>query len=67
VKARLSAFAGFWYDFVVGDDWTVAAGVVVAFALTYAVSRTSVPSWWLVPLAVMLLLPFSLWRATRKK
>lgn len=67
MKARLMAFADFWYDFIVGDDWRVAAGVVVAFAVTYAVSRTSVPAWWLVPLAVFLLLPFSLWRATRKK
>jgi hypothetical protein len=22
------AFARFWYDFVVGDDWRIAAGVV---------------------------------------
>jgi hypothetical protein len=25
----LSAFARFWWDFVVGDDWRIAAGVVV--------------------------------------
>lgn len=23
-------FLTFWYDFVVGDDWTVAVGVVIA-------------------------------------
>jgi hypothetical protein len=23
---RLSAFARFWYDFIVGDDWRVAVG-----------------------------------------
>ena len=30
----LKRFFAFWYDFIVGDDWTVAAGVVIAFALS---------------------------------
>ena len=65
--ARLRAFGAFWYDFVVGDDWRVAIGVVLALTVTYAVSRTSVPAWWLVPAAVALLLPMSLWRAVRTR
>ncbi len=65
--ARLRAFGAFWYDFVVGDDWVVAVGVVAALLITYAVSTTSVPAWWVMPVAVMVLLPFSLWRATRKR
>ena len=28
----LSDFARFWWDFVVGDDWRIAAGVVVVLA-----------------------------------
>ena len=44
--SKLRAFGAFWYDFVIGDDWLVAAGVVIALAITYAVSRTSVPAWW---------------------
>ncbi len=64
---RIKAFAAFWYDFIIGDDWLVAAGVVIALALTYAVSRTSVPAWWLLPLALGLLLPVSLWRGARKR
>lgn len=64
--ARLRSFAAFWYDFVVGDDWRVAVGVVLALAVTYGVSRTSVPAWWIVPAAVAVLLPVSLLRATRK-
>jgi hypothetical protein len=63
---RIRAFAAFWYDFVIGDDWLVAAGVVISLALTYALSRTAVPAWWLVPLFLVLLLPVSLWRATRR-
>lgn len=62
---RLRAFAHFWYDFVVGDDWQVAVGVAVALAITYGISRTSVPAWWILPATVALLLPISLWRAAR--
>jgi hypothetical protein len=67
IVARLRAFGAFWYDFVIGDDWRVAVGVVVALAATYGISRTGAPAWWLVPLAVAVLLPFSLWRATRRR
>jgi hypothetical protein len=64
--ARIRAFAAFWYVFVIGDDWLVAAGVVISLALTYALSQAAVPAWWLVPLFLVLLLPVSLWRATRR-
>jgi hypothetical protein len=66
VADRIRAFAAFWYDFVVGDDWLIALGVVAGLALTYLLSRTAVPAWWLLPLALAVLLPLSLWRATRK-
>ncbi len=65
--ARLRAFGAFWYDFIVGDDWRVAVVVIVALAATYGVSRGSVPAWWLLPVAVALVLPWSLWRARRKR
>ena len=67
VMRRLRAFGAFWYDFVVGDDWLIAVGVVIGQALTYALSRTTVPAWWLLPLSLVLLLPLSLWRATRHR
>jgi purine-cytosine permease-like protein len=65
--AALRQFCAFWYDFVIGDDWRVAVGVVVALTATYGLHRASVPSWWVVPAAVVLLLPYSLWRASRSK
>jgi hypothetical protein len=65
--ARLRSFLAFWYDFVVGDDWRVAVGVAAAFAATYAVSRAGVPAWWIVPVAALGLLSFSVWRATRPR
>jgi hypothetical protein len=66
MAVRLRAFLAFWYDFVIGDDWLVAAGVVAGLALTYALSRSAVPAWWLLPLCLAVLLPLSVWRATRK-
>ncbi len=61
----LARFFAFWYDFVVGDDWMIAAGVVLALALTALLVRRGVAAWWLLPVAVLLLLAASLWRATR--
>lgn len=61
----LRSFALLWWDFIVGDHWRIAAGVVLALAGTAAIATTSVPEWWLVPVAVATLLAMSLWRATR--
>jgi hypothetical protein len=61
----LGSFLHFWYDFVVGDDWRVAAGVVVALAGTAVLAHVNLPAWWLLPLAVIVLLVVSLLRAAR--
>jgi hypothetical protein len=51
-------FLRFVWDFVVGDDPLVAAGVVLAVAVTAVLEV-----WWLLPLAVLALLYVSLRRA----
>jgi hypothetical protein len=66
MTTRLRAFLAFWYDFVIGDDWLVAAGVAGGLAGTYLLSRSGLPAWWLLPLCLVVLLPVSLWRAARK-
>lgn len=63
---RLRAFGAFWYDFVVGDDWRVAVVVIAALAVTFGVSKSSIPAWWIMPVAVALILPASLWRARKR-
>jgi hypothetical protein len=61
----IRGFGAFWYDFVVGDDWRVAAGVVAGLLVTYGVSQTSIAAWWIAPVGVVGFLSVSLWHATR--
>ena len=61
----LRRFGTFWWDFVVGDDWRIAAGVVLALGATAALAATDEPAWWLLPLAVAFLLYVSLRRDAR--
>ena len=62
---RLRAFGRFWWNFVVGDDWRAAVGIVVAIGATAAVAAGGVDAWWLMPLAVAGILALSLRRETR--
>ncbi|HVM67059.1 MAG TPA: hypothetical protein VMU14_19480 [Acidimicrobiales bacterium] len=56
----LLAFGKFWYDFVVGDDWRVAAGVVLGVGATALVAQTALAAWWVLPFTVALTLAWSL-------
>jgi hypothetical protein len=62
---RARTFAAFWWDFVVGDDWRVAAGLAVGLAVSGLLAHVGVPAWWLMPAVIALLLVDSLRRATR--
>jgi hypothetical protein len=64
VKA-LRRFGTFWWEFVIGDDWRIAAGVVVALGASAALATTDEPAWWLLPIAVAALLYVSLLRDAR--
>ena len=59
------AFLRFWYDFIVGDDWRVAAGIGVALAMTALLAGGDVAAWWVMPVAVILVTWLSLRRAIR--
>lgn len=54
---------GAW-EFVVGDDWRTALGVVIALGLVAALATAGIAAWWLMPPAVLALLARSLRRAT---
>ncbi len=64
MKRLQSGAVGVW-EFVVGDDWRTALGVVFALALTAALAETAVAAWWVMPLAVLVLLALSIRRAAR--
>lgn len=56
-----SFWLGIW-EFVVGDDWRVAVGIVVMLAATAALAGLGLPAWWLAPIATLAIL----WRAVRR-
>jgi hypothetical protein len=60
---RLGAFLRFWYDFIVGDDWRVAAGIAIALAAIALLADAGVTAWWLMPVGVVVVMALSLRRA----
>ncbi|MFE4467842.1 COG4280 domain-containing protein [Leifsonia sp. NPDC056824] len=64
VVRGLRSFGMFWWDFIVGDDWQIAAGAAVGLAITFAVSGW-VGAWVVMPLAVLILIPYGIRRALR--
>ena len=60
-------FLRFWYDFIVGDDWTVAAAVIASVAVTGLLAHRSVNVWWLLPAVVFTVLAVSVARADRQR
>ena len=59
-------FFRFWYDFIVGDDWTIALAVVVGLGFTAALANHGFESWWLLPLIVLASLIWSVWRVAHR-
>jgi len=62
----LITFGRFWYDFIVGDDWTIALGVVVAVALTALAARAGLAAWAILPVTVTAGLTGSVARARHR-
>jgi hypothetical protein len=59
------AVVRFLYDFIVGDDWTVAAAVALGLIVSATLNTNHVAAWWLIPVIVVLMLGISLRRASR--
>jgi hypothetical protein len=49
----LVTFAKFWYGFIIGDDWTVAAAVAAALVVTWLLHTAGLAAWWLPPLVAV--------------
>jgi hypothetical protein len=61
------AVARFLYEFIVGDDWTVAAAVAIGLVLAAVLNVNHIAAWWLMPVIVLVMLGVSLRRASSKK
>jgi hypothetical protein len=59
------AFGRFWYGFIIGDDWTLAATVAVGLIVTALLKANGITAWWLVPMLVIVMVGVSLRRASR--
>ncbi|MBO1753809.1 hypothetical protein [Allobranchiibius sp. CTAmp26] len=60
-------FGRFCWEFVIGDDWLVAALVVLGLDGTYLLAHaTAAPAWWLLPAFVLVALPVSIIRLIRR-
>jgi H+/gluconate symporter-like permease len=63
----LVQFGKFWYDFIIGDDWRLAVGVVVTITVVFEVAHHGGNWWWLLPIAVALLLGVSVTHEMRRR
>jgi hypothetical protein len=63
--SAVGAFLRGVWDFIVGDDWRTALGVVVALGLTALIAQAGSSAWWVMPVAVLGLLALSIRRAAR--
>ena len=63
--SHLRNFGRFWVDFVIGDDWTIALGVLAAIGATLLLAAHLRLAWLVIPVAVTVLLACSLGRAQR--
>ena len=61
------AIGRFLCNFIVGDDWTVAAAVGIGLILTAVLNVNHIVAWWLIPVIVLVMLGVSLRRASSKK
>ena len=61
--SRAADLCRFLYEFVVGDDWRVAVGVVAGLGLTALGAEAGYGAYLVLPLLVVVLLGWSLRRA----
>ena len=70
----ITGFFRFWYDFIVGDAWEIAAGILVVFAVCAVLAATNAlggGSEYGVPLlagaGVVLVVAGSIWAEARRR
>lgn len=64
----IRAFGQFWWDFIVGEDVTLAIAVVIGLgAVAWLHHATKIPAWWILPVIWALGVVYSLVRVARRR
>jgi hypothetical protein len=58
----IKAVPVFLFDFIVGDDWTVAAIIGLGLLVTWRLVEADVNAWWALPVFVLVANVQSLYR-----
>ena len=66
VTHAIKAFYEFWKDFLIGDCPEVFIGVAVILGIAFLIKRVEVLAAIVIPLAVLLLMTFTLSRGTKE-
>ncbi len=61
----IANFGRFWYDFIVGDDWFIAAAGVLLIAVTALLVSMDINAWWVLLLGTPLALFATVKRAAK--
>jgi hypothetical protein len=49
----LKQFGLFCWDFVVGDDWRLAGGVIASVGLSFLLAHRGMNAWWMLPALII--------------
>lgn len=63
-RSWYASFGLFWYDFIIGDDWQIAAGVALTLVVV-AVAHVWPLAWVFAAVGLLALIPYGTWRAAR--
>jgi hypothetical protein len=63
----LRRFARFWWEFLVGDNLPLALGAGATIGLTALLVDKGVNAWWLLPVAILVVLAAAVLRTTDAK
>ncbi|HWE59517.1 MAG TPA: hypothetical protein VG228_07455 [Solirubrobacteraceae bacterium] len=65
--SRVRSLLRFLWDFVIGDDWRIAAAVAVTLVVMLVLSNNGAAVWWLLPVVVLVMLGVSVWGVARRR
>jgi hypothetical protein len=62
IWSMIIAVPRFLYEFIVGDDWTVAVAVLAGLVVTAVLNANHIVAWWLMPIVAIVMTGISIRR-----